>query len=890
LCKGREKKKEKKKTREIKTPRLLARSADLLVSKVTSLVETITNSTNSAECTNTHENTNSDHESTESRDTFGLRRRRIRLRKTFTLSNSKAEETFRHNSIINTSNEDVEEFTLHSSESDFSLGCAMSIVVVIDTNLTTLIRASKVNLDLSGKVSFVIASRKSDPVIITDDLVPVTLTRIPLARSISKIRVSGQTIIVVRKVTDTNGSIALSIDHRSLLINIKNEDTRAASKTGYKDPVVCTRSRSPLNLRRTTARWVIIVDLQAITFFSGFSASGAVIEKFKNSIITSMTVASSGNQLGTSTDNSNPDTLHGLVIARAEGGIGQHGIILHTPWELATVDEPSILARTVLINSLFIEINMEVTTFILRIFSGNEHVVSNTIFSNKGSSGATLVIWTSLSNARHLIAVLVNLKTSLENVELVASRDGDGLGCTLVSITPPATTTLNLRTIARLLASIKARSVASEHIREAIDILGVPALRVLGLLIRHDSKGEGNTIKSRRGRRNSDEVTVRASKEDNLGTKTAVIIIGGNASVTRTVMLRARITITIVINIDDGIVNSRRASASGNNNSTVHTLETEVHSVHVVGVAALRESGVEVVSLARVVVRDCSDNDGLEAITIWVQTTFLDSKSETTTSILETGNKDIVPGVHNRTPLHHRSTIASIIVAGDTGSKIIAAFTENRDEGIVVGVGVASVSHEGFTVTLDLVPETGTRSELTSIKDIKASTSFTLSRERKILSVNCILALVVGRRSLLIKIDVEDTSRVQETSNEDVIGDTLFSGELNTALPLIATIIIHSKTLVDITTLLVARGEDKDDRIKRSTLIASIDNNTRTTTNKVVPHTLRAVFISIALDGSRITRSGITFHQFVKRKLNSIFAGRTSSTSKGNCCESCNNK
>jgi len=152
---------------------------------------------------------------------------------------------------------------------------------------------------------------------------------------------------------------------------------------------------------------------------------------------------------------------------------------------------------------------------------------------------------------------VVDLDTSVELVEVVASGSSDSLGRTIVGVTPPATTTSDLRTIARLLTSLKLGGIAEENIREAVDVLSEPALRVVHFLIRHNGKREGNTLKVRSSRGNGNVVGVRSGKEDNLSTKTAVIIIRCNASHTRTVVIRVLILVALRVHIDDGIVDSR---------------------------------------------------------------------------------------------------------------------------------------------------------------------------------------------------------------------------------------------------------------------------------------------------------------------------------------------
>jgi len=174
--------------------------------------------------------------------------------KLITLDNVHAEETFRHDSLINTSDKNVEQLVLHSSKGDLSLRRALIIVVVVNTDLTAaILRARKVNLDLSGIIGFNVAGGHSDPVIVTNDLVPITLASVVSARSVGHITVCGQTIIIVRKVTDTNGGVTLGVDHRNLLVKLENKGTGGASKAGHKEPVVSTRLSGPLDLRGTTA-------------------------------------------------------------------------------------------------------------------------------------------------------------------------------------------------------------------------------------------------------------------------------------------------------------------------------------------------------------------------------------------------------------------------------------------------------------------------------------------------------------------------------------------------------------------------------------------------------------------------------------------------------------
>jgi len=495
---------------------------------VTSLVETVANSTGCSNSTKAHEDTSSDQELLTT-SKFALtatvgRGRRQNVRKFVTLFSREAEETFLCNDVINTSDEDVEELILDTSESDFSLRSTAEIVVVVDANLTTSLRTSKINLNLSGKVGLYVAGRKSNPVIITNDLVPVTLTWVVLARSVRHVAVGSDTEVIVRKLTDANCSVALSVDHRLLLEDVKGENTRAAGKASNKDPVVLTRGGCPFNLRGATARWVIIVSPEAVLPL-GHSGFRAHLVNLQNSIEASVTVASCGNQLGTSTNDRNPDTLLGNILASTPGLNSSHSVILHMPWERTAIDEVSVFTLTVGILTGFKEIDMEVS--IRSTLSGsNIDVVSLAVLGNEAGVGAVSPrIRISLSNTAHFVTVIVDLKTSLQNVGRIASGEGDGLVSTVMLIAPPATTTAGMATIARLIASIKAGRIAKKNIREAIDILSEPALRVLGLFIGHDSEVEVNTTDVGGSRRNSNEVGIRSGKEDDLGTKTTVIII-----------------------------------------------------------------------------------------------------------------------------------------------------------------------------------------------------------------------------------------------------------------------------------------------------------------------------------------------------------------------------
>jgi len=824
---------------------------------VTPLVDAVADSTCSADDTNTHQYTNRDHEALEraqaaaaaaaARGSRGGCGRGKRL----TLSDGHTEEALLHNDIISTSDKDVEELILNTSEGDLSLRGAAVIVIVVDTDLATVFVASKIDLDLSGKVSDTVAGRDSDPVIVTNDLVPVALTRKLPARSIAHVTVGCQTIVIVRKAADTNGSLALSVDHRSLLVDVKHEDATAASETGDKDPVVLTRVGSPLDLRRTATSRIIIVDLHAV-LTSGSIVLRAVVVELEHGIKASVTVASGGDELGASANDSNPDTPHGLVAASATGQVRKHGVILYTPWEGATVDEPSLLARAVDVILLLVEVNVEVAARVLRILSSDKDVVSLAILSNEGSISAT-ILWRSLDNATHLVTVLVDLDTGLELVELVASGSSDGLRITIVTITPPATTTHNPTSIARLIVGFERGSVAVKNVREAVDILCIPALVVVSLLIRHDSKIEGNTIDGRRGGGNSNVVRVGGSKEDNLGTETAVIIIAGDTLKTRTVMGARIVGLALLINVDDRIVDSGRAGASGNDELAVGTLHTEVHGVDTVEVTALREGSVHEIGSVAVVVGDGSDHDGLIAEAVSMQCARLDGQSETTTGVVEASNEDVVLAVLDGTPRDQRSTIAGIVVGANatlSTSIIFITLSEDGDDGIVVSVGVASVSNVRFAVTSDLVPETSSGQAGATVVDREASASLTLNSERKrlLLNIHSLLALIVVGRENLRGGEVVSTSGVQEASDVDVIGFALLSGESHTALPLVATIIVHSYALVDETTGSVARTEDKDDRIHRSTLIASVENDSLALTLIGVPDTLGGVLVSVTLN------------------------------------------
>jgi len=533
-------------------------------------------------------------------------------------------------------------------------------VVVVDADLSTILRASKVNLDLSGKVGLRVASREGDPVIVTDDLVPVTLARSLLARSVGEVAVSGQTVVIVRKAADTNGSLALGVDHRSLLVNVEHEDTSASGEASNKDPVVLTRVRGPLDLGRTAARRIIIIDPQASLLLSVTLFRAAIVE-LKNSIVASVAVAGGGDQLGASTDDSNPDTLHSAVIARAEGVTREHGVVLQTVGKRTTLDEPSLLALAVLVDGLLEEVDVEVTTLIVGILSGDEDVVGLAILGDESGIGAA-ILGVSLSDATHLIAVVIDLNASIKLVELVAGGGSDGLGFTEVSVAPPATTTLDPGTVARLVALIVGGGVAKKNIRETVDFLSEPALRVLGLLIRHDGQREVNTLQARRSSGNSDVVRAGTSVEDNLSTKAAVIIVGSNTLHTRTVVLAGLIVITVGVDIDDGIVNGRRASAGSDDELTIDTLDAEEHGVSVVNITALRESAVQEISLAIVVEGDLGDDDWVIAIAVRVHRTLLDGKSEATTGVVEASDEDVVLAVHDRAPLNKGSTIAGIVV------------------------------------------------------------------------------------------------------------------------------------------------------------------------------------------------------------------------------------
>jgi len=164
----------------------------------------------------------------------------------------------------------------------------MIIMSMSYTHITTFISAGEINLNLSSKISLRMTGRNSDKVTSTNDFIPVTLTCNLLARSIGHITISGKSIVIIRKAADTNGSPALSIDHRFLLKDIENEDTRATGEASDKEPVVCTSGGGPLDLRGTAARWVIIVNLHAIAMSLRISLIRAVVVELQNSIVASV--------------------------------------------------------------------------------------------------------------------------------------------------------------------------------------------------------------------------------------------------------------------------------------------------------------------------------------------------------------------------------------------------------------------------------------------------------------------------------------------------------------------------------------------------------------------------------------------------------------------------
>jgi len=700
---------------------------------MTPLEDTVTNGTSTNDNTNTHKNSDRNTEALKSSGTTLSQGRRGEMRrKLITLSNSHTEETFRHNSLIDTSDKNVEQLTLDSSEGDLSLGRALVIVIVVDTDLTrAILRARKVNLNLSGIISLDVAGRDGVPVVVTNDLVPVTLTSVLGARSVAHVAVSGQTVVIVRKGTNTNGSVALGVDHGNLLVQLKNKGTSCASKASHIDPIVGTRLSGPLDLRSTAARRRIIVNLTAV-FGMRIALVRAVIKELKDGIETSVAIASSSNDLVASTNDSNPDTLLGLVITIAVGFRGKDGVLLNTIRKLTTVDKVSLFASTVYAWSLLVEIDVVVATRVGGILGGDKDVVSLAILSDESSLGAISSDIT-LSGAAHIVTVVVDLDLGIKHVEFVASRSSDSLLITRVSVAVPATTTLLPGTIARLLRSIlDLGGVANKNIREGLNVSSEPALSVLSLFIRHDSKRERNTLDGGRHRGDSDVVGVRSSIEDNLGTKTAIIIVVGNASLTRAGVSGGRLGLTISVDIDDGIVDSGGAGAGSNDDLTVATLHDKVHRVLKILVTTFREGGLEVISTAREVVRKSNDMVSLPAVTVGVHRALLDGKSEATTGVVETSDEHPVFSVLDRVPGDERRAIAGIVVVSDTtiSTSLLGTFSENSNDRIVVGVLVAGVSNERMATTSNLVPQTRAESVLASIANSQASTSLTLNGVR----------------------------------------------------------------------------------------------------------------------------------------------------------------
>jgi len=591
----------------------------------------------------------------------------------------------------------------------------------------------------------------------------------------------------------------------------------------------------------------------------------AVVKELQNGIEAGVAIASGSNDLVTSTDDSNPDTPLGLIITIAVRLSSKDGVILHTIRKLTTVNKVSFFASGMDARRLFIEVDLVVATRSVIVLCSDEDVVSPAILGTESNLG-TVSRNVTLGNTAHIVTVVVNLDLGIKHVELIATRSSDSLPVTVVSVTIPATFTLFLGTITRLFRSISDVSgVADENVREAFNVLSEPALSVVCLFIRHDSKREGNTLDGGRHRRNGDEVGVGRSEEDNAGTKTTIIIVVSDAHLTRSRMSGRILTLTLGVDIDNGIVDSGRAGASGDDNLTVGTLHTEEHGVLKILVTALRECGLEVVSLATEVVRKSNDCDSLIAVTVGVHGTLLDGKCETTTSVVETSNKHPVFTVLDRVPGDKGRTIAGIVVKTDTAisTSILSTLSKDSNDGIVVGVLVAGVSNERIASTLNLVPETRAESVLALILDLEASAGLTFGGVGEVVDVDGLSALIVFRGLHLRGGEVVDTGVVEEASDEDVVLVHGLGGELDAALPLVAAVVVHGDARVEVAGSLLARIEDEDDRIEDGTLIAGVEDDSLTGAGVSVPHTLVPILVSTALHAESVAGGGVALVELI---------------------------
>jgi len=299
----------------------------------------------------------------------------------------------------------------------------------------------------------------------------------------------------------------------------------------------------------------------------------AVVVELKNSIKAGVTITGSSNDLVTGTNDLDPDTSLALVAAlTVRVVLDGDGVILKTVWKRTTLYKVGFKALSMSVGGFLIQINMVITSRVVDIACSDEDVVSPAVLHIEADSSAVTVNIT-LSNAAHFVTVVINLKLDRKQVEgSLAGRCSEGLLITVVSVTIPATTTSSSGTITALFTSFDTGCVASEDIRNLIDFLGVPALSVGSLFIRHDRKREVNTVDGGRNRRNDDVVSVGGCKEHNCSTKTAIIIIGSNAIVTGTRVFGRVFGLTLRVNIDNGIVNGGRAGASSGNDLTVNTL------------------------------------------------------------------------------------------------------------------------------------------------------------------------------------------------------------------------------------------------------------------------------------------------------------------------------
>jgi len=462
-------------------------------------------------------------------------------------------------------------------------------------------------------------------------------------------------------------------------------------------------------------------------------------------------------------------------------------------------------------------------------------------------SVALLLVVITLGDTHLGVAVLVDLKTSSEDVLSVVGGCNDDLLGTNVVITIPGTPTRLHSAVAgecgRLLAACCAREVAGD----LGDALGVPAEAVVGVVVDRDGEREVCTSDTLLVGRDSDVVLIRDSVKDDGSVDTAIVIVGGD---TDRCLLSLGIALTI--DIDDSVTDLVVGLAGVGNELACASVDDKPHGVHVC-VAALRVSQLQIACVAPPVEGKGVDGDGVSADTVGMVLLVLEGKDKVSTSVGKTSDKDIVWDAHLSVPGDQGLLVAGIVVVHQTarGLSLVTAVRVELEDSVKVGAVVAGVGHDGKTSTIDKVPHTAGVSLETLVTDRDVQSCVLVGDVGEVADFLCVVTAVGSRCVVISSRQVVSATLIVHTTNKDVVVVHGFCKEGDNRGVCVAAVVVGGNAVaVGTSSVLVAALEDSDDGVKVGPLIASVQSDDISVTHKGVPLTIAVESPATTLDRS----------------------------------------